>query len=176
MQRVNDAAAWWRTCGEDKGYTTRTDLDPVLAPKLLPHLALLDAIGNGTDWRYRLVGEHVSDHTNRRLVGTTVSAFIAQYPERTWLVGIYDAVTQCAAPQFIEINYTDIRGVPRQQFSGIFPLHASTKDVAGLLICAVFVKAERALADSLSNYSHKTWLERWDLSTGPKQNLRETIL
>ncbi|MEQ8332152.1 PAS domain-containing protein [Nisaea sp.] len=56
--RLNDLIAYWRGKRSGDRLPARRDIDPVDIPDLLPHIGLIDVIGEGTDFRYRrdLVG------------------------------------------------------------------------------------------------------------------------
>lgn len=74
--RLRDLYRVWRQlCGTDP-VLPRERLDPLNLPtRLLPHLALVEAVDDGAAFRYRLVGTGVTEVLGRDFTGDTVTAF-----------------------------------------------------------------------------------------------------
>lgn len=63
----------------------RADLDPAEIKPLLPHIVLMDVIPAPLDFRYRLIGTTVDDHSSGRFTGRLMSSIAHQRaPSRIW--------------------------------------------------------------------------------------------
>lgn len=63
---------YWDSCRAGKSMPSRADIDPIDIPHLLPHVGLIDVLGGGLRFRYRLIGTQMnkvfgSDLTGRYL-------------------------------------------------------------------------------------------------------------
>lgn len=67
---LRDAYAYWNEKRQNALMPTRSDIDPVEIPRLLPYVILLDVFTEPFDFRYRLIGTAArgimhSDYTGR---------------------------------------------------------------------------------------------------------------
>jgi hypothetical protein len=69
--RLQRLARYWAERIDDSGCVPRASVDPLDIPALLPHILMLDRIGQPPDerYRYRLVGTDVVQHVGRELTG-----------------------------------------------------------------------------------------------------------
>lgn len=65
-------AYWLSRCRED-AYPRREDIDPLEIPDLLPNIFLLDVVGDGKDFIFRLAGSLVEDAFNMSLRGKSIT-------------------------------------------------------------------------------------------------------
>ena len=64
---------YWRSRCQDGAYPRRQDIDPLEIPDLLPNIFLLDVIGDGADFIFRLAGSLVEDAFNMALRGKSIT-------------------------------------------------------------------------------------------------------
>ncbi|MBG04686.1 MAG: hypothetical protein CMM59_11505 [Rhodospirillaceae bacterium] len=77
---------YWRSKCKDGALASRSDLDPIEIPAILPHIILLDVEKNPRDFRYRLIGTLVCKHLLQDWTGTHMSEIEHQKPPSTiWL-------------------------------------------------------------------------------------------
>ncbi len=64
--------AYWNGKRGDSAAPRRDEIDPTDIPRLLPHVFLIEAMGEPTRFRYRLIGTEVVKLTGRDLTGRFV--------------------------------------------------------------------------------------------------------
>lgn len=70
---VRAALAYWRSKRRGDGPPFRADLEPAEIPRLLPHLILEEVRRDPWDFRYRLVGTSVREHSRSDWTGKWAS-------------------------------------------------------------------------------------------------------
>jgi hypothetical protein len=80
---VRAALAYWRGKRRDGRLPDRAELDPIEIPKLLPHLMLKEVRREPWDFRYRLVGTSVREHSYVNWTGKWMSEIPGQGPQST---------------------------------------------------------------------------------------------
>jgi len=70
--RLCELWTYWRSLHRAEMPPGRADIDPLAIPQLLPFVMLVDVQGDPPDFRYRLVGTHITqihraDNTGRRV-------------------------------------------------------------------------------------------------------------
>ena len=70
--RLRQLWQYWRARHNGTAPPTRRDIDPLEIPRLLPYVMLVDVLDGAADFRYRLVGTHVTtihgaDNTGKRV-------------------------------------------------------------------------------------------------------------
>lgn len=68
---LEEALLYWRGKGAGRPMPSRTDLDPVEIPKLLPHVMLIDVVAPGR-YRFRLIGTAIADEQGLNATGSDV--------------------------------------------------------------------------------------------------------
>ncbi len=87
--RLRDGYDYWNAKRGQRAMPSRADLDPAEIKPLLPHVILMDVL-RGTafgplDFRYRLIGTLVDDHSSGRFTGRLMSEVPHQRPpSRLW--------------------------------------------------------------------------------------------
>lgn len=66
----------WFGLTPESGMPARSDFDPANIPLLLPHIYLIDVVDGGADFRYRLVGTHITEAVGFDFTGQLVSDFM----------------------------------------------------------------------------------------------------
>jgi hypothetical protein len=73
--------AYWQSRRRGEKLPARSDIDPVEIPRhLLPNLFMFDVLGDGADYRYRLVGTELVAGAGRDSTGAAVSHLYQDYP------------------------------------------------------------------------------------------------
>ena len=99
----------------------RRDIDPVDLPALLPNIVLVDVLGNGSDFRVRLVGTVVRERSKANHVG---QLFSERFPDRanSEMWKDYSRVVSERQPVFSEIAYLGVDQYTRRACHFLFPL------------------------------------------------------
>lgn len=87
--RLRDGYEYWNARRGPRPMPGRADLDPAEIKPLLPHVVLMDVVRNSAaltiDFRYRLIGTLVDDHSSGRFTGRLMSDIAHQRsPSRLW--------------------------------------------------------------------------------------------
>ena len=61
---------YWSDKSGHRPMPSRADLDPVDIPHLLPHIGLIDVLGGGLRFRYRLIGTNLNEVFGQDFTGT----------------------------------------------------------------------------------------------------------
>ena len=72
-QLLIDLAALWQSKCVDGRLPARADFSPEVLRPWLGHVIMLDVIDGGRDFRYRLIGTHITRTLNRDYTGRLVS-------------------------------------------------------------------------------------------------------
>ncbi|HEY4163844.1 MAG TPA: PAS domain-containing protein [Dongiaceae bacterium] len=78
--------SYWRSKFQDGSIPRREDVDPAEIVRHLPNIFIVDVIGNGEDFRYRLIGTNIVVNNERDLTGRYFSDFYRDDPEGLTLV------------------------------------------------------------------------------------------
>jgi hypothetical protein len=76
--KLQQALAYWNEKRGQRQMPARADIDPMEMIPLLPHVILLDVLGDPLDFRYRLIGTLVEDHMSAPYTGRRFSEFQGQ--------------------------------------------------------------------------------------------------
>lgn len=57
-QRLHQLHAYWKSRCRDRQMPSRSDIDPIDVPTLLPCIFLVDVLNDPRDFRFRLAGTH----------------------------------------------------------------------------------------------------------------------
>ncbi|MDJ0951944.1 MAG: PAS domain-containing protein [Alphaproteobacteria bacterium] len=79
-QLLIDLAALWESKCVDGKLPGRADFSPEVLRRWLGHVIMLDVIDGGRDFRYRLIGTHITRMLNRDYTGKLVSE--CEYDDR----------------------------------------------------------------------------------------------
>jgi hypothetical protein len=115
---------YWQRCCQGRAYPARADIDPVDIPSLLEHVFLADVLHDPLDFRYRLVGGHIVEHTGRNVQGQTVRGLIAdgssqeQALQKKALLAA-QAVAETQAPVFIDLSYRSVTSDSGKHLHGL---------------------------------------------------------
>ncbi len=91
-------------CRGTAAIAPRSAFDPIQVPRLLPYLFLVDLVDDGQDFRYRLIGGHIREHSPTNFVGRRLSE-IRDIGSQGRLLEIYRQVVTEAAPVAARIPY-----------------------------------------------------------------------
>ena len=81
-ERLGRVLKHWQTLCDCSDVPERAAFSPTdLAPKDLPYLILLNVLGGGTDFEYRLVGSGVVGYIGHEFTGQNLSVYQSQHEE-----------------------------------------------------------------------------------------------
>lgn len=87
--RLRQGHDYWNAKRGGRWAPSRADLDPAEVKSLLPHVILMDVVRNAAfgplDFRYRLIGTKIDEHSSGRFTGRMMSEIPHQRPpSRLW--------------------------------------------------------------------------------------------
>lgn len=102
----------------------RRDIDPIaLGADLLPHICLGHFLGNGTDFRYDLIGSEIASLAPRLAPGSLASDTLRiQGTDHDHILSLFLQTGISQRPRIHEIRYNSVDGVPLRVFSAYLPL------------------------------------------------------
>ena len=116
---------------------TRRDIDPTEIPQLLPNVQMIDVIGNGARYRYRLIGTELVAAFGREYTGKFVDELLP--PERRYSVELAGRmVCDTGSPVFLHNRYWTSRDTTIAANRVYAPLSDNGRDVSVLLSACVF--------------------------------------
>lgn len=121
---LSDLHSYWQSRCRGEGIPARADIDPIDIPALLEHLILVDVLQNPLDFRYRLVGGHIVQHSGRNVQGQTVRSLMADggprardLQSKAMIVG--QTLADKQEPLYFELSYAAPEGKERKCLQGI---------------------------------------------------------
>lgn len=135
---VRAVLAYWRGKGGDRGPPPRNLLDPADIPRLLPNLILKEVRRDPWDFRYRLVGTAVREHSRSDWTGKWMSQMPGQ-DERSSIYRVARWVAENARPLLYRPPYVG----PHKEFkhceAAMLPWSGDSGSVERLLIAVDFI-------------------------------------
>jgi hypothetical protein len=105
---VLGAALYWRAKRGSRSMPARRDIDPVEMPKLLPHLVLIDHVGDR--YRFRLVGSELVYAYGRDYTGHYADEFFKGSRAKN-IIGVYGIVRDARRPAFMRSRYETTKDI-----------------------------------------------------------------
>lgn len=104
------ALAYWERTKGDRTMPRKQDIDPVDIPaRILPHLQVIEVLGQGEAFKYRLVGTEVSKTFGQEYSGKRPEEFLP--PDRAqFITAVYRECWERREPLFARNKYIDARG------------------------------------------------------------------
>lgn len=137
--RLRHGYDYWNAKRGSRAMPGRADLDPAEIKPLLPHLVLMDVLRDTAfgplDFRYRLIGTLVDDHSSGRFTGLRMSEIAHQRPpSRIW--GNFEQVVADGRPKVSRVPYA---GPHRDFLSVVDIVMPLSRDGAAvdMLLCLV---------------------------------------
>lgn len=127
-------AYWHARCGK-LPFPARSDIDPVDIPSLLEYLVLMDVLQDPLDFRYRLVGGHIVEHSGRNVQGQTIRGLMADGGPRAQAIqakalAAGEVLAASQVPIFIDLSYEAPDGKSRKRVNGLMlPLGESGEGI-----------------------------------------------
>lgn len=136
-ERAQRLIDYWRRKKPGGKLPGRAHIDPTEIPDLLPHIGLIDVIGGGSDFRYRLLGTYLNQIFGEDFTGTKVSETkVGEYGDL--LIDLYRSALLANGPiisdsifEFREKNHLKIRRI-------LLPLARDGKEVDMILFMNIF--------------------------------------
>jgi hypothetical protein len=100
-----DLYRYWESLGGNHRTPTRRDINPADILPLLPHIALIEAVGGGA-YRWRLIGSHIVDDLGCDLTGQPFGQNVRPEPYVSRMTATFDRVLDQRQPVFEESIYT----------------------------------------------------------------------
>jgi hypothetical protein len=98
---LGDLVAYWDAKRAGRVAPPRSAIDPIEITRHLPHLFMLDVIGAGSDFRFRLIGTEIVQGLGRDSTGRRFSELFEEQPESlARLLGRFALVVQEKRPSF----------------------------------------------------------------------------
>lgn len=136
-QIIDRVLAYWRSVvPPDRPFPARSHIDPAELGVLLPYLFLVDVLEGGEDFRYRLVGTDIVNHTVRDNTGRLLSELVAQGSQLP-LARLYDAAVTERQPMMQWLVYQTGVGLRRWYQTLVMPLSPDGQTIDMLLGVAV---------------------------------------
>ena len=125
--------AYWSSKLAGRPMPSRSDIDPVEIPKLLPWIMLVDVDDGGANFRYRLVGSEIASLVGAALKGKSVGSAVSG-PYTEWLLGVYRTAVERKKPVFSqsELGFGS-RGLKRVVSRLMLPLSSDGVSVSMIL-------------------------------------------
>lgn len=141
---AREAHAIWRRCCS-AGIPDRRQIDPVaFGPVLLPMLALIDVLGGGVDYRWRLFGTHHEQEYGASLTGMRLSDLEQQNPSAKPFRPILEHTVVSREPCYFELSYLNRGRVDRYATGVLLPLTDATPEIGVILGAADWWRPPRA--------------------------------
>jgi len=158
--------AYWQRKRAGRAMPTRRDIDPIEIPKLLPHLQLIEVVGER--FRYRLIGTALAQAFGRDYTGA--------YPEEVSnaeraeaVCRIYRLVQEKRQPVFLRSSYVGAKNVDLMVNRLYLPLSDDGDTVNMILGCLTF-EFLQPLADAWGSAERALFgsdVEMVEVSEGP---------
>jgi len=137
---VRDAVAYWSSKRTGDGPPDSATFDPVEVPRLLPHLMLKDVRRDPWDFRYRVVGTIVREHSRQDWTGKWMSEVEGQGDGST-VFRVMRWVSEEARPAIFRPPYVG----PHKEFkyceAAVMPWSGSDGLVCRVLVAVDFLMA-----------------------------------
>jgi hypothetical protein len=147
VSRHLDLYRYWEGKRGNRHLPTRRDIDPTEIPRLLPHIALIDAL-HGT-YRWRLVGTQIVDDLGCDLTGQPFGTNVAPHGFVSAMSASFDRVLSDGEPVFEESLYATASGRTHALSRLLLPLGTGDKAPAMILFTQI---TRRTLQDRALNY------------------------
>lgn len=132
-ERLQRLALYWREKAEGREAAPIASIDPTDMRYVLGYLMLLDVLGSGFDFRYRLYGTMISERFGRDVTGTTVREFGDKEYIVSFFLGAYQAVIERRQP-LLTIHYPKNASETESWSRLILPLTNGKGEIERLLV------------------------------------------
>jgi len=140
---IEQARAYWERCRGARAMPARADIEPGAMVAFLTNVVLIDVLRDPLDFRYRLIGTEVENHSAERHTGRRIS----EIPGRAPPSSVWDnlaAVAERGKPSDRSVPYVG----PLKDFvrtrQVTLPLSADGATVDKLLIVIEYLRASAA--------------------------------
>lgn len=102
-------------------------------PAHLPNCIVMDVLGGGQDYRWRVYGTAHVAHFGADLTGWTVSDIEKANPASKVIREVYDMIIQSGAPVFFLLEYINRNKVVKEASGAMFPLSDDTGQITRIV-------------------------------------------
>ncbi|WP_338033045.1 PAS domain-containing protein [Hwanghaeella grinnelliae] len=118
---LEEFLSYWDSKKSGRTFPSRLDLDPVDIPNMLPFVFLVDVLGQGHDFRYRLVGTDIVRNTKKDFTGYLLSE-IREIGSQGKLIEMYQRTVADKAPVTERLPFKTRGGVKKFYDVAVTPL------------------------------------------------------
>lgn len=144
-ERLRTAFAYWDAKRNGHLMPSRSDIDPVEIPALLPYVMLIDVLSGPLDFRYRLIGTAARNISRRDYTGLRFSELPGKGKDSELWRGC-EEVVRSRAPYSHKPPYVGSDAFVRNCENVILPLSDDGADVTTILKVISFDYAQTALS------------------------------
>ena len=131
--RLQRLSSYWREKADGRDTAPISAIDPTDMRYVLGYLMLLDVLGSGFDFRYRLYGTMISERFGKDITGTTVRQFGDREYIVSFFLGAYQAVIERRQP-LLTIHYPKNASETESWSRLILPLTNGKDEIERLLV------------------------------------------
>jgi hypothetical protein len=142
--RLREAYLYWDAKRRDRLMPTRSDIDPVEIPRLLPYVILIEVVREPLDFRYRLIGTQARDIMRQDFTGKCFSEIRGKGKESALWYGC-EAVVRSKAPISEKTPYVGPERFLRNCENVLLPLSNDRVNVTMIFKVISFERGPRAL-------------------------------
>jgi len=125
---LEDFLSYWDSKKNGRIFPGRPDIDPVDIPTMLPFVFLVDVLGQGQDFRYRLVGTNIVRNTKKDFTGFLLSE-IREIGSQGKLIEMYKRTVADRAPIRERLPFKTRGGVQKYYDVIVTPLSRNGKAI-----------------------------------------------
>lgn len=140
--KVDRFVRFWNEMRGAREMPRRRDIDVLGIPELLSHLILLEVVEAGADFRFVLVGEHVTSNYGTRIARRLLSELAADNGTVAGFAGNFRACVAARAPIVLFDEFRSATGIPKRVHGAIAPLSEGSDAVEALLCCTVHLRLQ----------------------------------
>jgi len=132
---LGPALAYWQAKRGCRSMPSRSDIDPIEVPSLLPHLQLIDIVDDR--FRFRLIGSELVYAFGRDYTGFYVDELF-DGPREINVTEVYRAVRERRQPAFMRSQYFTTKDIDLVANRLYLPLSTNDRDVNMILGAMTF--------------------------------------
>ncbi len=142
-----DLYRYWEAQRGNRTAPNRRDIDPIDIPRLLPHIALIEA--DNASYRWRLIGGHIVDDLGCDLTGQPFGKNIRPWSFVSAMTATFNRVLADSQPVFEESVYTTASDRTHAVSRLLLPLATAGRSPAMVLLTRI---TRRRPLDRVANY------------------------
>jgi hypothetical protein len=129
---VKELLAYWTACNRAGGFVMGRDIPSRAIARLTKHLVVMEPIGSGEDFRYRLVGSVLNHRLGRDITGMLVSDVFPETVVTDFLLSLNKAIAT-GAPVFQDVRVSGVLGEVRRPEAVLLPMKSPDQTATWVL-------------------------------------------